>query len=289
MKEKQFFKKNKWLLIVLPILLFVIYSIYCTYHIRISNYHIELESENAIRVVQLTDLHSKEFGKENRNLISIIKKQKPDLIFLTGDMIADDSSSITDYLSFVTKLTQIAPVYSSLGNDENSWAKNNNTDIKTLISEAGAKVLDNTYADLEINNIKIRIGGYYGYYGCPHMKNISKAEQEEEMVFFRRFEDTDRYKILLCHIPTEWLDWNYIDKYPVDLIFSGHYHGGIIRFPNGVGLYAPYVGWFPKFTRGMFKGSQGVCVLSSGFATKNHIPRLNNCPEIVVVDIGNCK
>lgn len=91
-------------------------------------------------------------------------------------------------------------------------------------------------------------------------------------------------KILLGHIPTPWLDWRYIDKYDVDLIFSGHYHGGEIKFPFVGGLYAPYVGAFPEYTEGVFKGEKGTCILSAGLGSE-HFVRFNNPPQLVVADL----
>ena len=105
------------------------------------------------------------------------------------------------------------------------------------------------------------------------------------MDFAEQFERTDRLKFLLCHIPTAWLDWEYIDCYPVDVVFSGHYHGGQIRLPGIGGLVAPYVGLFPEYTKGVFYGEQAVCVLSAGVGTEENIPRINNFPEVVVVDL----
>ena len=82
------------------------------------------------------------------------------------------------------------------------------------------------------------------------------------------------------------IDWRYADDNLVDLVFSGHYHGGVMRIPIlDQGLYAPYVGWFPPFTKGVFTGEQATCVLSAGLGNEYHIPRLNNPPEIVVVDL----
>jgi len=118
------------------------------------------------------------------------------------------------------------------------------------------------------------------------MTTKDEEQQQIEGRFFVSFQDTSRYKILLNHIPTQWVDWNYINKCPVDLVFCGHYHGGVIRIPIiDQGIYAPYVGWFPPFTKGVYSGSKATCVLSVGLGIEHGIPRLNNPPEIVVVDL----
>lgn len=125
-----------------------------------------------------------------------------------------------------------------------------------------------------------------GYYRQPGMLTQDEEQKKIELDFANDFENTDRLKILINHIPTQWVDWDYINEYPVDIVFSGHYHGGAIRIPIiDQGLYAPYVGWFPPYTKGMFTGSQATCVLSTGLGSEHNIPRLNNPPDIVIVDV----
>lgn len=87
-------------------------------------------------------------------------------------------------------------------------------------------------------------------------------------------------------LPLPWVDWDYIDKFPVDVVFSGHYHGGVIRLPLlDRGVYAPYTGFFPKHTKGVFVGTQATCVLSAGLGSEHAVPRINNPPEVAVVDL----
>ena len=146
--------------------------------------------------------------------------------------------------------------------------------------------MDNEYIDVEIKGNKLRIGGYMGFYWQPHMMTVDPEQQEFEREFYRSFEDTERYKILLNHIPTQWIDWEYVNLCPVDLVFCGHYHGGVIRIPfTDQGVFAPYVGWFPRFTKGMDVGICSTCVLSVGLGSEHLVPRINNPPEIVVLDL----
>ena len=112
-----------------------------------------------------------------------------------------------------------------------------------------------------------------------------KEREKLEFQFFAEFEKTDRYKILLNHIPTAWLDWEYRNDYNVDLVFCGHYHGGQIRIPFIGGLYAPYIGLYPPYTRGLYPGDPATVVLSAGLGSEGKIPRINNPGEIVCVDL----
>ena len=254
--------------------------------LTVSAYTLEADIYQPIRIVHLTDLHSKEFGENNKELVSLVAEQKPDLIFMSGDMLNRDDPNTEIVSNLIEALIPIAPVYFGYGNHEYSWELNYEKDLRQIFTDAGAIVVNNDYVDAEVNGQALRIGGYMGYYRQPHMFPVDREQKYLELAFADDFENTDRLKLLINHIPTAWLDWEYIDQYPVDVVFSGHYHGGTIRLPIlERGLYAPYVGWFPPFTKGVYAGEKATCVLSAGLGNEHHIPRINNPPEIVVVDL----
>lgn len=280
-------KKKTFLYIFIVVLLGIAVWLYfgLNNELTTTKYEIKQQFADDIRIVQLSDLHNSEFGTSNSGLIELVSSQKPDLIFMTGDMLNGYEENTEIATDLIRNLTEIAPVYFSYGNHEVEWEEKFQKDLKVLLEEAGAIVLDNEYRDIEINGNKIRIGGYYGYYKQPGMLNQSEEERQAELDFTEEFENTDRYKILLCHIPTAWLDWEYMDKYPVDLVLSGHYHGGQVKLPFVGGLYAPYVGLFPEYTEGFFEGDAATCILSTGLGSSTWIPRLYNPPEVVVIDL----
>lgn len=255
--------------------------------LTVVRYEIPANVTQPLRIVQLSDLHSDVYGEDNADLIALVEAQAPDLIFLTGDMLNRKGSAgdVPPLCGLIARLAALAPVYWSDGNHERMFMDATGVELYDRLHEAGAVVLDDRYVDLTVNGQFVRIGGYYGYYGTPHMITDDPAEEAEQTGFFRDFENTQRLKLLLCHIPTAWIDWGYVDKYPVDVVFSGHYHGGQMRLPLVGGLYAPYVGILPAYTRGVFAGSEGVCVLSAGLGSEPGIPRVNNLPEIVVADL----
>lgn len=254
--------------------------------LAVTAYSLETKVTGPIRIVLLTDLHNAEFGENNEKLAALVEKQGPDLIFLGGDMLNRDDPHIGTVLTLIENLTPIAPVYYGYGNHEYSWERTFGQDLRQNLEKAGAVVVDNGYVDVEVNGQELRIGGYMGYYRQPGMLFESMEQWEKEILFMLDFEDTNRLKLLINHIPTAWLDWEYIDRFPVDIVFSGHYHGGVIRIPVlEQGLIAPYVGWFPPYTKGVFTGETATCVLSAGLGVEHHVPRWNNPPEVVVVDL----
>ncbi len=255
-------------------------------NLTINKYSLNESVISSIRILQLSDLHNAEFGDNNEELIDLVKKQSPDLIVMSGDMINRDEENLDIITDLISSLSDVAPIYYGYGNHEVDWIESFGFDLEDKLTQAGAVVLNNSYRDVSVNDSELRIGGYMGYYRQPGMLTQDEEQKKIELDFANDFENTDRLKILINHIPTQWVDWDYINEYPVDIVFSGHYHGGAIRIPIiDQGLYAPYVGWFPPYTKGMFTGSQATCVLSTGLGSEHNIPRLNNPPDIVIVDV----
>lgn len=250
----------------------------------VTKYSITQKITQKIRIVQLTDLHNAEFGENNSELVELVSSQNPDLIFMTGDMLNGVEENTEIVTELIRNLIKVAPVYFSYGNHEVKWERRFPQNLKVIFEEAGAIVLEMEYQDVDINGNKIRIGGYYGYYGYPEMVEQSKEKDQAELDFSYEFEDTERYKILLCHLPTTWLDLEKIDGSPVDLVFTGHYHGGQVKLPFVGGVFSPNVGLFPEYTEGIFEGDLATCVLSTGLGSSTWIPRFYNPPEVVVID-----
>lgn len=284
-------KKIRFILIllsafVLAIAVVVGYFFITSKNLTINKYSLNESVISSIRILQLSDLHSAEFGDNNKELVDLVKKQSPDLIVMSGDMINRDEENLDIITDLISSLSDVAPIYYGYGNHEVDWIESFGFDLEDKLTQAGAVVLNNSYCDVSVNDSELRIGGYMGYYRQPGMLTQDEEQKKIELDFANDFENTDRLKILINHIPTQWVDWDYINEYPVDVVFSGHYHGGAIRIPIiDQGLYAPYVGWFPPYTKGMFTGSQATCVLSTGLGSEHNIHRLNNPPDIVIVDV----
>lgn len=257
------------------------------YALEVTNYVLSTPKLSApIRIVQLTDLHNSEFGRENARLVELVESQRPDVILLTGDMLNGDEPETDIAVKLIEQLKEIAPVYSSYGNHEKANENMYGTDTGELYAQAGAHVLERSHVDVDVNGQMVRIGGIYGY--CLPEKYLRTREaREKEVEYLKEFEQTQLLTILLCHVPTSWIVNDNLEEWDVDCIFAGHAHGGQIRLPFVGGAYAPDQGLFPGQMCGLYfsEDRQRVMVLSRGLGSRGRIPRINNVPELVVVDI----
>lgn len=258
------------------------------YALQVTRYEIVSDKLSGnVRIVHLSDLHCSEFGEGNAALIARIAEQAPDLIVMSGDMINGHEQRTEVSEALIESLSEIAPVYASLGNHEKANEHMYRSDITKLYEEAGAVVLEKEYQDIEIRGQKIRIGGLLGY-GLPEKYAKTGEAVESEYTYIAKMQKTDNLTLLLCHYPTCWIHNRLLDEWDVDVVFSGHEHGGQIRLPWLGGVYAPDRGFFPGHTSGVLHDQEGkrALVISRGLGSTGWVPRLNNVPEIVVVDIA---
>ena len=286
MKENR--SKRIWALVGMFIVVLMLgFSLSTSAHtLTTTHYTLSSTTISYLRIVQLTDLHNSEFGEDNARLIDAVRDQSPDLILLTGDLLNSDEQRTDIATDLIAQLCDIAPVYFSNGNHELEYEERYGVDIDELYREAGAVVLEKEYQDITVKNQKIRLGGIYGY--CLPGKYLETGEADpEETAFLEEFQDTDLPKILMCHMPVCWMINGSLDDWDVDYVFAGHVHGGEVILPFVGGLYGPDLGWFPGKLEGLYSSETGekTLILSRGLGTNEIIPRFNNIPEVMVVDI----
>ena len=221
------------------------------------------EAFDGFRIAQVSDLHN----TKNEKLLPLLEKAEPDVIVLTGDLIDSRNTDVAAALDFVREAVKIAPCYYVSGNHESRvperyalWAG---------LQELGVMMLDNASAELSRGGESIRLIGLadpdFGGNPVAVLKELTG-------------EDTG-FTVLLSHRP-ELFD--VYTEFSVDLVFSGHAHGGQFRLPILGGLVAPHQGFFPEYDAGLFEENGTAMLVSRGVGNSIIPIRFNNRPEIVL-------
>lgn len=282
-------KKITTLILTLVLVITITATIFSNVCIKISEYNIDLAKLSvSARVVFISDLHGKEYGKDNKRLLAKIREQNPDAIFVVGDMLDDNDAenNFSKTTKLLTDLLDIAPVYFSYGNQEKEYSGNSIDTFVNTIKENGVIVLDDSFVDCEINGQKIRIGGTMGH-AFPFGRTMEEFESSDEYIFLKDMEKTDSPTIVLAHMPDTFI-FNGAHNYwsNIDLVVSGHTHGGVIRLPFVGGLYSPMQGFFPEYDYGFYMlGEKMRIVITSGLSGYKLVPRFLNLPEICVLNL----
>ena len=222
---------------------------------------------NGLKIVQISDLHDATFGDNQERLVKKVKDANPNLIFITGDLIDSNRYDLDNSLEVVEQIISIAPVYYVTGNHE--IATNDIEHIKSALTDLGVTVLTNEVRIIEKDGERIRIIGIEDPLNGTSVANaLSKIER------------TDDFTLVLSHRPESFQD--YVEN-ELDLVFSGHAHGGQFRIPGLGGLVAPGQGLFPKYTAGVHEEKNTKMVISRGLGNSVIPVRIFNTPEIIVV------
>lgn len=228
-----------------------------------------------IRIAVLSDLHDREFGPDNEELVRQIAVLEPDLIAVAGDMVNARNGKPNVILSLCGRLVEIAPVYYCPGNHESNLMYEQGSPIESQLLDLGVHVLVNRAEEAVINRTPLLIGGIptspedYAAYGAE---------------FFQKYEKSGAFKLLIAHYPG--LYEGVLAERAVDLGICGHYHGGQVRLPLLGGLYHGDTGLFPRYSGGLYHLTNGTIFVSRGMGGHNGLPRINNRPELAVIDVN---
>lgn len=274
------------LIILVVLLLMCLTSLWLSYnYLTISNFIVKNSKiTKAFRIVLISDLHDHQFGNGNKKLVKRIKEQSPDFIVMDGDMLNGNSENDEVIVTLVNKLSEIAPVYYSYGNHEYYYIDAGHDDLQQNLENAGATVMNYQIIDTEVNGNSIRLGGLYEYGFETGMQ--SEEENAQAISYLEKLVNTDRYLIMCAHRPESFYCWNWADTWGLDLVLSGHLHGGQVIIPGIGGLYSSLDGFFPRYDYGQYKLGNSDMLITRGLSSNRKVlPRFNNPPEIVVVDV----
>ncbi len=233
-----------------------------------------------IRIAVISDIHNREYGENNEALISDLRALKPDLILFPGDMVIRDKDDYRSVLDLVSASAGIAPCYGVLGNHESERIYyGNDKDLPKAFENAGVKLLRNAKEEIRVGRDKVQLigveGTAYGFEEYGGREFMEKADIDPSV-----------YCILMAHLPI--LFEPQLSEYDFDLGIAGHVHGGIVVLPFLGGSYSKEEGFFPTFTAGKYiLDKQQTLIISGGLGDSKRLPpRINNTPELVVIDIN---
>ena len=280
-------KKTVLIVSVLIILAIGIWILWSNTTLEVNEYEIVSDripqGFDGFRIAQISDLHNAEFGERNEKLIQLLSQTDPDIIVITGDLIDSRHTDIEIALDFARQAVKLAPVYYVSGNHESRVREYE--DLKMGLAEAGVVILENQKVQITRERESITLMGI----ADPSFQEdylFGDSESVARQAIERQQNESDGYTILLSHRP-ELFDL-YVDT-GMDLVFSGHAHGGQFRLPFIGGLVAPNQGFFPKFDEGRFIEANTTMIVSRGVGNSIIPVRFNNRPEIVLVTLRNMK
>ena len=268
--RKKYIKSAIVLLIVIALLLFCNFQ---NKHLETTHYTYKAEQLGAdlegYRIVQISDLHNAKFGKNNQKLVDRIRECAPDMIVLTGDLVDSNHTNVDRAVQFVDEIVKICPVYYVTGNHEYWLEKSKYDELMDGLVSAGVVILDNQVVEISRGDAKFRLVGLDD-------RNLADGTLEALL------SDEKELTVVLAHEP------QYLARYAgtgVDLVLSGHAHGGQFRLPFVGGIVAPDQGFLPGYTAGEYYMNGTEMIVSRGLGNSVIPVRLFNYPEIVCVEL----
>jgi len=275
------------------------YYKYKSKYIECVSYEVESikipKSFNRFKIVQISDLHNRNFGIDNNILLDKINYLKPDIVCITGDLIDGANKDFSIALKLIDELSKKYKVYHIIGNHEQKVMTNK---YKELYKQYFKQLKCKNIINLENEKVKIeRDGSSINLYGLvvpfKYYTYLFNKSYENKKLNFNKDDvekslgkiNPEEYNILLAHTPFFFEGYS---SWGVDLVLAGHVHGGIIRLPIKGGLLSPNREFFPKYDLGEYKIDKSTMILSKGLGASKILRRINCNPEIVEI-ILKCK
>ena len=269
-------KKQKYIKLAITLSIVIVIILFCNFqnkHLETTHYTYAAEQLDAdlegYRIVQISDLHNAKFGKNNQKLVGRIRECEPDMIVLTGDLVDSNHTNVDRAVQFVDEIVKICPVYYVTGNHEYWLEKSEYDELMDGLIGAGVVILDDQVVEISRGDAKFRLVG---------LDDKSLADGTLEALL----SDEKELTVVLAHEP------QYFARYAgtgVDLVLSGHAHGGQFRLPFVGGIVAPDQGFLPEYTAGEYYMNGTEMIVSRGLGNSVIPVRLFNFPEIVCVEL----
>ncbi len=232
-------------------------------------------------IVHVSDLHNKAFGLHNKTLLHQIRRANPDVILISGDLVDRHYRSFEHSLAFCRQALDIAPVYFAPGNHE--ARSGTYEDFRGKLQSLGVRVLENEKEVLYRDGAVLELLGICDP-SFSHLDFDKAVDVSVTLGNLRAITESEDHnlRLLISHRP-ELI--KVYAKFGIELVFTGHAHGGQWRIPGVGGLYTPHEGFFPKYSGGMHRLNATTMFISRGLGNSGFPLRIFNRPELIVVTL----
>ena len=270
--------------LVCLLLALVVWIIWSNFALELNSYSIASarlpEAFDGFRIAQVSDLHNAQMGQGNAKLLEMLRAAQPDMITITGDLIDSRNTNIQVALDFIYEAVKIAPCYYVTGNHEARIAEY--PQLREAMEKAGVFVLDDEKIHIKKDGQFITIIGINDPIFIP-----GYTTELAEMLVAGQLEtlhqpQEDGFTILLSHRPRLFDVYVHSD---LDLVLTGHAHGGQFRLPFVGGVYVPSQGWFPEYDAGLFTEGNTNMIVHRGIGNSAFPFRINNPPEVILIEL----
>lgn len=278
--------------------IFILMYLYIKYNVNtleVTKYVVENKKVpkefDGYNIVQISDLHSKLFGENNKKLIQKIKSLNPDIVVVTGDLIDGENNNYNVALDFMKEISKLYRVYYIIGNHEQKSLikkyKDEYKDYFNKLHQIDFVNLDNNKVEIVKGDSNINLYGLTVPYSCYKYLFDNQETTSIDIDFLEEKlgkVDREQFNILLAHTPFYFDEY---EKWGADLTLCGHVHGGIVRLPIVGGLLSPDRKFFPKYDLGEYTKNKSTMIVSKGLWGSKVLIRVNCKPEIVNIKLKN--